>query len=618
MSRGRGSAQDATQWSMLALAAVQAGKLREAAGHFERAIEAAPRDPGPRYNQALVLERLGAFDDAARRLTESLARRSAPEQAARRLASLAARAWIPGSIDIDAAGLLAAFGAAGIDPQGLSTLALRRLEASGAWGAAIDRIVAGEDAQELAASLMERRTAAILRDPLLLAALGHGIVTHPYSERLLTALRDLLLALPEERFLDPALMTFALALIHQTALNEGVWPRSREVEHALASECARLAGRLGEAGKEPSAGPATGLATTITRVALFLTPGELIDLGVTSHLARRLRPRALAETLAPLLDEVEIERADDPEIPSLTTVRQSTSQRVAGQYRARPYPRWRGIDTGVEGAVHQALARFFPPERLARLASPYEVLVAGCGTGRHACQSAIGHGSGARVLAIDLSRPSLAYARRQAAGLGISSIRFAEADILELPDELGPFHVIESVGVLHHLADPEAGGHRLASLLAPGGMMWLGLYSAISRRNIARYRAEPGYPGPDASDVEARAYRQLLLSRPPDEGEADIATSIDAHSLSGFRDLVLHQSEATFTTARIAAFLAAEGLQFRGFILPAGVWEDFRAAHPNEEWPGSLESWGIYEEANPRTFDAMYSFWCDRPDTVGR
>ena len=51
--------RDATDWSMLALAAAKAGHHRDACEHFERAIEARPNSAAPRYNQAIALERCG-------------------------------------------------------------------------------------------------------------------------------------------------------------------------------------------------------------------------------------------------------------------------------------------------------------------------------------------------------------------------------------------------------------------------------------------------------------------------------------------------------------------------------------------------------------------------------
>ena len=63
------------------------------------------------------------------------------------------------------------------------------------------------------------------------------------------------------------------------------------------------------------------------------------------------------------------------------------------------------------------------------------------------------------------------------------------------------FDFIDASGVLHHLADPWAGWRMLLSLLRPGGVMQVGLYSELARQNVVAARAliaERGYrPIPD-------------------------------------------------------------------------------------------------------------------------
>jgi len=71
------------------------------------------------------------------------------------------------------------------------------------------------------------------------------------------------------------------------------------------------------------------------------------------------------------------------------------------------------------------------------------------------------------VLAVDLSMGSLAYAKRKTRELGLTSIEYAQADLLKLNSLGRSFDVIESGGVLHHLADPWTGGKCFLSLLRP-------------------------------------------------------------------------------------------------------------------------------------------------------
>ena len=100
------------------------------------------------------------------------------------------------------------------------------------------------------------------------------------------------------------------------------------------------------------------------------------------------------------------------------------------------------------------------------------------------------------MLAVDLSLTSLCFAQRQTRALGLTNIDYAQADILRLPSIGRMFDMIDATGVLHHLADPFAGWRALLSMLRPGGLMSLGLYSEIARRDIVYTRdfiAERGY-----------------------------------------------------------------------------------------------------------------------------
>ena len=108
-----------------------------------------------------------------------------------------------------------------------------------------------------------------------------------------------------------------------------------------------------------------------------------------------------------------------------------------------------------------------------------EILIAGCGTGRHSIAVARTYPD-ARILAIDISRASLAYARRKTREEGLSNIEYAQADILDLGTIARSFDRIEACGVLHHLADPRAGWRGLIGLLRPAGVMRVGLYGELS------------------------------------------------------------------------------------------------------------------------------------------
>jgi SAM-dependent methyltransferase/uncharacterized protein YbaR (Trm112 family) len=98
------------------------------------------------------------------------------------------------------------------------------------------------------------------------------------------------------------------------------------------------------------------------------------------------------------------------------------------------------------------------------------VLDAGCGSGRHAYYSAK---YGAEVWAVDLG-PAVEVAHRN--NRGLDSVHVVQADLYNLPFEPESFDYVYSLGVLHHLPDPEGGFRNLLRYLKPGGEVRIYLY----------------------------------------------------------------------------------------------------------------------------------------------
>ncbi|MBX3166927.1 MAG: methyltransferase domain-containing protein [Candidatus Eremiobacteraeota bacterium] len=253
---------------------------------------------------------------------------------------------------------------------------------------------------------------------------------------------------------------------------------------------------------------------------------------------------------------------------------------VMGQYEQNPYPCWRSL--GVPGRPSQ-------DER--------DVLVAGCGTGQHAFQVARCHPR-ATVWALDFSLPSLAYAMQAQERLGIGNVRFLAADLLrleetELPDS---FASIECMGVLHHLEDPLAGLRALRARLAPHGWLRLGLYSRRGRAPMQRARQLARAYGP----LDLRTIRQNLRRDLTPEELGWLAGIREFYSLSGLRDLLLHERQIELDLPTIQRWLEATELRFDRFD-PA-PW----LAQP----PTDLAGWDDYEARFPDAFRSMYMFWC--------
>jgi len=594
-------------WSERGSAAVDLGDLDAARLYFAEAVRRDRGNARHRYHLAVVEEGLGSLGAAAASLTEALRLDAGMADAARRLALLAGRSDLPADAPLSAAGLVAALAHDTIDRELVAELALRHLAAAGPLGAALatGRI---EGWHAAARGLCLDRASPVLSEPLLLAVLRTGCFRNPEVERLLTALRRVVaLELPPQRLEERALFDFTLALALQCQLNEHAWAASA-AEESRAQELSVANARLLEG--DPAAGRRFVLAS------LYLPFSGLLGDRIDVQEAHRIRPRALREVVVRHLAEAAGERERAARMPRLGAIAEATAREVAQQYEASPYPRWTSVGVVAPARMRRMLGRYFEAGELAFLDRRCEILIAGCGTGQQAVQAALAYGPRARVLAIDLSAASLAYAARMAERFGAANVQFAQADLQALhaagAELAGRFDGIECTGVLHHLAQPLQAWRALIACLAEDGRMFLGLYSALARRSLTDLRGEAAWPGSGCSDAALRAFRQVLLDRPADAIGGDLKTSRDFYTASNFRDLALHVSEHPLTLPEIAGFLDANGLAFCGFQLEPGIFQRFQERFPGETWPGSLASWAQFEEANPRTFAGMYNFWSTR------
>ena len=450
--------------------------------------------------------------------------------------------------------------------------------------------------------------AAFAQDALLLDLLRRTVNMDAMLERMLTALRRHI-ALHDDGTIDIGLIA---ALAQQCLNNEHVFFATRDEDSRIDVVAAGLAGDIA---------PTPSVERSVAICALC---APLIDLPCRDALARVPR-ESWSAALWPVLDtglhDRLAERAIAQTIPEFAPVDDDVSRIVRAQYEANPYPRWLKLPewpridllTSLQSA-YKTIAAPAGAGRTLRLLS------AGCGTGQHALSLASFYRD-CSVTAFDLSRASLAHAQRMATKLGIINVEFFHGDILEIAKLRREFDVIESIGVIHHMHDPEAGWRSLLGVLAPGGLIRLGLYGEVARREIVEARSRIAALGLDGSAPSIREFRRKLLDDPGYADLRDLTDWDDFFTVSAIRDLMFHVQEHRFTVARIRAMVEAQQMQFIGFEflsgfsrthLPAEAAQSrYRALFPGDDSFADLTHWEEVERRHPDTF-AGYTFWCQK------
>jgi SAM-dependent methyltransferase len=442
--------------------------------------------------------------------------------------------------------------------------------------------------------------AAIGSDALLRRVLESTTVRNVDLERFLTSIRlHLVRTASNGTAVSETELGFCCALAKQCFINEYVF--------ATTAEETAQAERLRQMLVESLAQGADVSALWPSAVAMYF---PLYSLPNAQSLLDRAWPPPLTDVLLQQVREPEQERQYRDSIPHLTPIDDDVSVQVRGQYEENPYPRWvHAASVSEPMTIAEHLRNQFPsaPFRPLASASGIDILVAGCGTGRHPIEVARKY-KDARVLAVDLSLASLCYAKMKTPALLANKIEYAQADILKLESIDRTFDLVDASGVLHHLSDVRAGWRVLLKLLRPGGFMRVGLYSEVARRGIVAARAfilERSYR-PTADDI--RRCRQDLLNSPL----KDVARAGDFFSMSECRDLLFHVQERRLTIPEIKSFIAENGLRFIGFEFAPQVMQHYRNVFGGDRFMRDLDRWHAFETEKPDTFAGMYQFWLQK------
>lgn len=236
------------------------------------------------------------------------------------------------------------------------------------------------------------------------------------------------------------------------------------------------------------------------------------------------------------------------------------------------------------------------PEREQKL--DLDILIAGCGTNQAAVFAYTN--PDAKVTAIDVSQNSLDHTEYLKKRHGLDNLETHLLPIEEAGTLGKTFDLIVSTGVLHHLADPQAGMNALAPLLREDGVMALMLYATYGRQGVEMMQDIFRELGLGQSSYSIQKVREAIAATPADHPVRSYnRIAPDQEFDAGVVDTFLHGRDCDFTVAQCIELVENGGLAFQDMFLRTSYYPDlenegssfFRAV---EELPRE-KIWGVME-----------------------
>jgi SAM-dependent methyltransferase len=245
-----------------------------------------------------------------------------------------------------------------------------------------------------------------------------------------------------------------------------------------------------------------------------------------------------------------------------------------------------------------------------------DILIAGCGTNQAAVFAFMN--PDAKVVAVDISQPSLDHQQYLKDKHGLFNLELHKLPIEELSTLGLDFDLIVSTGVLHHLADPQAGMNAVAGCLRPDGAMGLMLYAKYGRIGLELLQSvfrDLGLEQNESGIGMARQTLSLLGPSHPVQSYLNIARNLQSDAV--LVDTFLHGRERSYTVDDCIDFVTSAGLVFQGWFSKAPYYPHDLFAAPNPVYPAvnalpEPTIWSVMERL--QTVNACHFFMACHPE----
>ena len=196
------------------------------------------------------------------------------------------------------------------------------------------------------------------------------------------------------------------------------------------------------------------------------------------------------------------------------------------------------------------------------------ILIAGCGTSQ-AAKHAL-RWPAAQVTGIDFSATSVRYTEELQRKHVLHNLQVYQLAIEQVADLEISFDQIVCTGVLHHLADPDAGLKSLRDVLKPDGAMHLMVYAPYGRTCIYMLQEFARRIDIQATDEEIRDLVAALQALPPGHPlENLLRQAPDFRHEAALADALLHPQDRAYSIPQLFDFVERGGLKFGRWLRQA-------------------------------------------------
>ena len=175
-----------------------------------------------------------------------------------------------------------------------------------------------------------------------------------------------------------------------------------------------------------------------------------------------------------------------------------------------------------------------------------------------------------RVIGIDFSATSVRHTEDLKRKHNLDNLQVHQLPIERVSDLETSFDQIVCTGVLHHLADPDAGLRALRSVLKPDGAMHIMVYAPYGRTGIYMLQDFCKRIGVHASDDAIRDLIVALGALPPGHPlEHLLREAPDFRQEAALADALLHPQDRAYSVPQLFDFIERGGLTFGRWVKQA-------------------------------------------------